>query len=442
MDDCKSARQSHFDFFASCSSGFARFDARVWSADLVLAVKVSSGVIAAWLITQLMNFQFHHFYPVPFLDGLLDLLRFYVASGTFSKFLKYLITPHNEHVIATTRLIALADKLAWHGRGHLQVLCSYTFQIGGAIIAYRVFRPASIRHYPIDRLWTLSCLLLFFLNANFLFNFAIGFQVQHFIMAFLVILTASHISNVPLKPDLSKMQSFVIAQIGLAVVATFTLGNAPVLLIAATAMAIILRWNPRWIVILAVLAVAHIVLTLAIIVYGGEADASEIVGSHTILPMIAYVLLYLGSFSPFTRLVAWPSTYITWWGSPYLGALLGMTLMAIAIAFTVIRLYRPNWGGRVGTFGLVLMIVVVITAAAAAYTRTNTEGILDGTNSKYASWSALGWLGAFMIVAGAMREQYGDLRRVNTTAVAATMLIFYHFRGQDTIGRLESGRSR
>ena len=89
--------------------------------------------------------------------------------------------------------------------------------------------------------WALR--LPLFVNANFFYTLIVPFQVQHAIMTLLVIVTAILVAQAsPEKMSGAGEARFVGVLVVIAIVATFTLGNAPVILIAGATTAVALRW--------------------------------------------------------------------------------------------------------------------------------------------------------------------------------------------------------
>lgn len=382
---------------------------------IVLAAIVASAVVAAWLVFELISFETHNVFVLPIWDEVGDWLRYYRHEAGITGLVRYLLTPHNEHIIATTRLVALVDALVWHGRGHLQIVVGNLFQIGSAAVVYCVFRTREMN--GIERVWSFLCIALFFLNANYLYDFIIPFQdILFFTLGLLAVLTAYIVSGVEGNAETRGTRYVVAALVGFAAIGTISIGGAPALLIGATGAAVVLRWKPRWIVLLGVLAVMHASLELAIVHMTGNGGKG-----FDPLATAKFSLLFLGS--PFMRISPWPAAYVTWWWSANLGIAIGALEVAIVSCFAFVRLQRPGWGGRVASFGLVLAFIVIVTAMAAGYSRALSQGILDAANKKYASTAALGWVAVLMIVTGVLRELLHDSRRANLTAIAAALLI-------------------
>ena len=108
--------------------------------------------------------------------------------------------------------------------------------------------------------------------------------------------------------------------------------------------------------------------------------------------MIIFALIYWGA--PFYRFDTWPSGYVTWEGAKpieiYAAATFGGIVLATAIVFGLVRLAKPNFGGRLAMFGLVILSIIIATGCAAAHSRAQF-GILEGASKKYSSFAAL-WL--------------------------------------------------
>jgi hypothetical protein len=368
---------------------------------MVATAEAITAALLAVIVAATVAWQWRHSFAMPIYDDLFDRLRFYRAITSTRDLLTYLISTHNEHRIATTRLIAIADELFFSGREHTQVIATNIFQFASAYAVYRVFIADLGRDAELSRrLFIGFSTLLLFINPNFFYTLVVPFQVQHAIMALLVIIASSVMSRATtFGMPVSGQIHLVSRLVAIAVVATFTLGNAPAILISATATAVILRCRLTLVVALVVLAFAHTVIILT--TTGG-------VGAKTldVLKIGYFALIYWGA--PFLRLDPWPSNYATWGWSDHLGIYLsagfGAVVLLTTVAFGSIRLFKPGLGGRVAIFGFMILVAVVVTGLAAAYSRAEF-GILEGANKKYASFAALGWVGVLAIFTGIVREQ-------------------------------------
>jgi len=364
---------------------------------LISAAEATAATVAFILAAMTLAWQLGHHFTTLYQDEIFDQLRFFRADSGFASLLKYLTRAHNEHRIMTSRLVFMADDYFFRGRLWAQVIVTTTLQMISCYISYRVAArlPGGTHYRPAERALLFTTCLILFINPNLFYTLLVPFQVAHAIMAFLVILAALLIACASEWRQTGANSAAILSGlILLAIVATLTLGNAPVILLAALAAAVILQWPLRVAVAIGALAALHTALILI---------TTKSVGSPAFHPlaMVKFSLLYLGA--PFLRFEAWPAPYATWQSSPYLAATFGAVMPATAIAFAVLRRARPGLGGRLGVFGFMILVVVIITAIAAAHSRAQF-GILEGASRKYASFSALGWLGAIAVAFSVVRD--------------------------------------
>ena len=139
--------------------------------------------------------------------------------------------------------------------------------------------------------------------------------------------------------------------------------------------------------------------------------------------MIIFALIYWGA--PFYRFDTWPSGYVTWEGAGpieiYAAATFGGIVLATAIVFGLVRLAKPNFGGRLAMFGLVILLIVIATGCAAAHSRAQF-GILEGASKKYSSFAALGWLGVLALATG-VADHIWQTRKSGWPAMALLLLL-------------------
>lgn len=360
-----------------------------------------------------------HHYVMPVNDDIYDRTRFIRARPSWSNFFSYLIAPHNEHRIATTRAIALLDDYFLRGKEQLQVGLCVFLQVVMAVISVVVLTSEDNERGNFAKyVFPFGVIIVLFVNPMFLYTFAIQFQIQHTLMATLVVGLAAWMSmRIETTPSSREFAAFVAATFVLAVLATFTLGNAPVLLMTCAGMAVLARWPLKFTAVLTLLAIAHVGLTLL------TKEAATHDGIASVLDLVKFALIYLGA--PFIRFGPWPSSFATWSSSVTLTYLLGVAIFGIFSAAVMIRLARPRFGGRAMSFGIFVLTCIIITAFAGAYSRAGF-GVLEGANKKYASFAALGWLGALAICIGMVRELCARRVILGVTAVylAAAAVVF------------------
>jgi hypothetical protein len=356
-------------------------------------IAIGAGAATLWWLPQ-------HLFASPIYDGIFDKLRFYQAWPDWRTLLAYLVSPHNEHRILTTRLFAVADEIFFSGREITLVVATTILQILSAGAVFVLIRRWVGRNWTIpESLFALGTSLLLFVNSNFLYTLLVPFQLQHTIMAVLGLIASAALAHASADGRVGKSW-LLVGLVLIAVVATFTLGNAPAILLTATLVAAMLRWRLRIVVAIAVLAALHVAWVVATTAPVGAR-------SFDLAAIVKFLLIYLGA--PFLRLTAWPAPYATFAIHPYLAAAFGAVIFATGTAFAVLRLLRPGLGGKLGVFGFALLAIVIATGLAAALSRAQF-GILEGANKKYASFAALGWVGAASIAAGVTHQLFAQFR--------------------------------
>ncbi|MEA2741138.1 MAG: hypothetical protein QOH05_4445 [Acetobacteraceae bacterium] len=378
------------------------------------------GTLIGVIVAATLVWQWHHSFAMPFYDDLFDRLRFYRDKSSLDVFLGYLVSPHNEHRIMTTRLLAIADERFFSGREHTQVIVTNLLQCLSAYIAYRFVFLAELGRdlHASRRLFVFMSILLLFINANVFYTLIVPFQVAHAIMAFLVIVAATLMSRAAsAEMSVAEQARLLLGLVALGIVGTFTLGNAPVVLIAAAATAVVLRANLWLIVVIGLLAVAHTVLILA--------TTNAVVGTvFNAVAILKFALIYWGA--PFLRFDAWPASYVSWPASGplavYAAGAMGAVVLATAVGFGLLRLFKPGFGGRLGIFGFTVLVAVVVTGIAAAHSRADF-GILEAANKKYASFAALGWLGVLAVYTGIARQRWTSPSQRETPVFALLLAV-------------------
>lgn len=343
-------------------------------------------------------FVFDNAFYSGFHDTIFDKIKYYESDGFYS-FVRYLISPNNEHRITTSRFFFVIDEILFSGKEQFVVLSNLFIQFLNTLIAFLFFRATmknvidaiSARFFVYAFLF--SFIFLHFFNSVFIYTLLIGFQIQHAIMAMLCLLVACALAYASGQPKLPT-KFLTLTLLALAFVATFTLGNASVILLSATAVALILRWPLQLFAGLAGLALLHTGLMLATSPSVGARSADA-------FAIGKFLMVYLGS--PFLRIDPWPAPYATYGQYPYLAAAFGAIILAIAAATVVLRLVRPGFGGALTVFGVALLAMVIITGLAAGSSRVQF-GVLEAANKKYASFAALAWLGATAIICGVLSD--------------------------------------
>jgi len=381
---------------------------------LVAALEVMAASSGIALVVATLAWQTRHHFITPLYDGIFDRLRLYRALPSISSLIDYFVSAHNEHRILTTRLFAFVDEFVFSGREHSLVVATNTFQLCSAWVVYRgAFASEMGKTWGIaEKLFAFFTIALFFVNPNFLYTLIVPFQLQHAIMTFVCVTSACLVGWASVQIHEDRIRRLIPTLIALALVATFTLGNAPAILIATATTAVVLHWRPRVILVLGTAAIGH---TAAVFVTTTPVGAA----SHDVLQMLKFSLIYYGA--PFLRFAPWPSNHGTWWSSVYLASGFGVVVLGAAFAFAILRIARPGIGGATAVFGFMLLMMVIVTGLAAAHSRAQF-GILEAANKKYASFAALGWLGVLAVASGVARHLLQGLGRRTEMAVFALAL--------------------
>jgi hypothetical protein len=368
------------------------------------------------LVAMTIWFQHRYLLAVPAGDDVFDRLKFYDAGSSLRRLAMYFLSAHNEHRITTTRLLSILDEIIFHGKEYVQVFCSNLFQITSAVVCFiAIFRDKTKTMLLTERLFLFSPLLLLFLNPSYFYTLFFPFQVQHAIMALLCVLAAERISaasSLKEGPRINDRQIWL-PLLGLAIVASFTLGNGPFILLAAAACSVIFRWRLRITVILIVLALTQLTIVLLTTTSVGS-------GSNNISQILRFSAMYWGS--PFMRYAPWPGGYETYSNAPHLAMVIGMAVFGVGVFFGLWRLIRPGFGGPTAAFGLVILMIVIATGLAAGHSRVQF-GIMEAGNKKYASFAALGWVGVLAVFTGVSWEFFPHWRTVSGWFYMAVLVL-------------------
>src|ERR1700738_81254 len=81
-------------------------------------------VIAAGVVWTTFVWETRNLFAAPWFDDMFDHTRMHHAMTSFKEFMAYMISPHNEHRIFTSRLISFLDERFLSGREYGQVLAT------------------------------------------------------------------------------------------------------------------------------------------------------------------------------------------------------------------------------------------------------------------------------------------------------------------------------
>ncbi|AHJ62103.1 Hypothetical protein GbCGDNIH3_7185 [Granulibacter bethesdensis] len=371
--------------------------------------------VSIFILLETLNWIYHHHIIVPWNDDMFDHVRMHHAMGNFKSFFAYLISPHNEHRILTTRIFSYLDEQFALGREYTHTIATVLFQALSASIACILFKKCIPFEFRYINFIIFPFIFLFFISPNFLYTLIVPFQLQFAIMQFLCVCTAFVISSASTEnaSDIKTQQKTFLFLIFLAFIASFTLGNSPTILISSAITAFILRWNRYTVIALFALAIVHTAIMLDITPPTGTR-------SHNVIEIIKFSLIYIGG--PFTRVDPWPANFVTWHDSPYFAAICGCIIFVSAICFAVARIIRPHLGGRLAIFGFVILSIVIITSLAAGLARSQF-GILEALNKKYASFAVMSWLGFYVMISGILLHKKNIRYFLIFTLISSLMII-------------------
>ncbi|MFF2322934.1 hypothetical protein ACFVTJ_17960 [Agrobacterium sp. NPDC058088] len=361
-------------------------------------------------------FVIRHHMVMPFYDDVFDQSRYFDSSGSWGSIFTFLISPHNEHRIATTRILMILDMIFFQGKEYLQIFVSSTLHIFVSfILFFAAFGKDILKQSLTKNLILYSPFAILAINPNYMYTFLVPFQVQHAIAATLCVITATEIGNaskIPGGPAISD-RGFFLRLIVLGFVATFTLGNAPVILLSAAAMGVILRWRFSTIAILLAIGTGQTYAMLAGMNSVGSA-------SRNLLEIFQFLSVYLGG--PLMRYEAWPAMYVTYFHSVGWMTAFGCAVLFVGAVFAVWRFIKPGIGGTVGATGLALLAMVIATGLAGGYSRAQF-GFLEASNKKYASFAALGLIASLLIVTSILQSTKKGSRAVIFLYTAVLLVI-------------------
>ena len=380
------------------------------------SLQLGLGLAALLIVALVFVWEGQHSYGIAAYDDIYDKLKLYRTSGNTLATFRQVFALHNEHRIATTRALMVADEWWDGGRETIPIIVSNALQCLGALLcSFAVLRRFSGRLPASGEALFLGGLIsLMFVNPNLLETLDLPFQVQHAIMGFLAVLTAWQVAASVDGPRGTRAAYLLLARlVALAVVASVTLGNAPVLLMAAFVAAVLFRWG-WWVALaLGVLAVVHAALTVA--TTPGVGAATRDLGA-----ILDFTVVYLGS--PFLRIMAWPAGAVTWAAPMLLAKVAGSVVLALPSAFALLQVFAPRRGRALAAFGFTLCAVVIVTGLAAGYARSQF-GVEAASDKKYASFAALSWVGCLVLAIALARESPRLMRPFAAGVVLASYLV-------------------
>jgi hypothetical protein len=377
---------------------------------ITIAILVTIVLVTA---SELISWQLVHFTTVPFGDMIrsLEQLQLFLSHQIGGG--EYLVTPSNEHVMATSRVIYLLDWQFARGTGLFAVACSYFL-----VTMIAATMAVALLYWTRGLAWQaraalISVVVQFWLNGHHLMNLNWAFQVAHWIATCLAWLAALSFAGAELVHSPRVRLALKASLLPLSFLAIITLGNGAIILPVLVILAMIDRWkwtDIAWMSIIAVLGV-YFYLWLA----GTTGSNIPPIAGWNIASMAAFVLLYIGG--PFIRLLSWPSNMEAWSSFPTLGNVFGGAILLIGGAALLARIRNPRAGGALVTAGLALIGIVTATGILAALSRSSL-GIEEATNKKYAAFATLAWCGTAFILAAVLVHQWRQRFRSVIAAAA------------------------
>jgi len=250
---------------------------------LIGAISVLAAAMVAWSLIVICRL----FTPIPYWDQW-EMAKYLAAKGPFS--LSYLLEPHAEHIIATSKLLFFIDY--WYF-GYANRFLVGTIVVVHLLIAYTLasilvgFRWSSSKF-----LWVcvFSALMLSLAQWE---NLTIGFQTQFGLTSLFAIHSTIFAARLA-----SETRTDWWALVGLVVctpLTVFSMGNGIAVVCCFALIAILMRARlSRAVIMLAIYA-----LCLGIFISQRNADSAVHIGGNSLFEMLQFFMAVLGS--TFTR---------------------------------------------------------------------------------------------------------------------------------------------
>ncbi len=374
-------------------------------------------VYACLLVASLLLWQVENFYPSLWLDMVHDAIAASRLGG-----LEYLLAPHNEHVIATSRLLFMLDA-AFGATGMVPVVAGYLLQLGVALalslLAWRELAPRG----QWQALACVAAVVALTLNGSQLMVLSWGLMVQHVLMNALTVAAALLVARLLRAPASHSTLAPEVALWCVTAVGLMTLGSAVALPLAALALALLCGAPWRRVCRLALLAA----LSGGVYLYV-RGQLAEGLGTHWpgLFDLARFALAAAGG--ALFRGTPWPSadpvSPLAYPAALACGAVLAFVALAQALQF--LRTRGSAVQMPLALVGLFLLLLTFGTGVAAGLSRLEMLGPAEALSQRYAVFSSMGWVGAVLVVAQWCSSAAVRWRRLAFIGVVLVALVLVH----------------
>lgn len=382
-----------------------------------LVAMVAAGV-SACLIISLILWHVDHFAPSLYLDMVFDAM----AAARLDT-LDYLFSTHNEHVIATSRLLFIVDR--WVGdTGFVSVVAGYFMQLAVAL-ALGTFAWRELT--AVGRSHALVAVVLIFaltLNGSQLQVLTWGLMVQHIIMNVVIVSAALLTCRLLLAEEGAGFSRAEYALWCVVLLGLLTLGNGAAVPLAGFVLALLCRASPRLVLHFSVQCIVVIGVTVFLrtrseIGLGGITRALD---WQTLPQHLQFSLATVGG--PLLRGTPWPSVEPVWPHAYPLALAIGagIALLSLVQAYRVF-VDKPGARGPLGLVGLYLLIIAFGTALAASLSRIWLLGPEEALTQKYSVFTCMAWIGALLVLCQWLLVSQLHWRRYAFSVLALVLLL-------------------
>ncbi|MEA5398445.1 hypothetical protein VB734_00115 [Synechococcus sp. BA-124 BA4] len=363
-------------------------------------------LIAGFFLTLSVIGTALRYSPIPYFDDWDAALRFMMDGGGVAALWKQ----HNEHRIVLTRLLIWADYRFFSGASRLLIVMNFGVVALSVYLFWKILNEKLAGKISVYGLFSLKMLI-----AAWLFQWmqyeAIAWGLNiHFFLVLLLTLACLLLLHSTVRS--SRPNRLILAAIVLGWLAIGTMANGVLTLPLVAVYALVSRKPKGYVALLTINAVMS-----AVVFFYGYSISSGSGGflaeiSANFLPLISYVLLYLGS--PIYHLVD--------------GGSIGFVMAIVASLFLVITSLLVFWQAvrrpSLHSLDLALLfflLFVVIGAAGAASGRL-LFGVEQSLSSRYLPSSLMAWV-AFALLVLPRCEILSRRRKITSLAAGILLLV-------------------